>query len=206
VEIYRMTDPAAATGVYLMKRGKETPDAAFKARHTINRHQLMFVRGRYYVTVNNLSGTDQMQPALVTFGGEIAGKLPPDRVPAELEALPKAGLVPGSERLIRGPVGLQDLYTLGEGDILLLGGKIAGVVGDYKDAATKTTLVLVTYPDAAAAKKALASVRQNLDSYLKAISTTATSLVFKDYENKFGAVTITGPKLEVRLHLNKAPQ
>lgn len=30
VEIYRMTDPAAATGIYLMKCGKETRDPAFK--------------------------------------------------------------------------------------------------------------------------------------------------------------------------------
>src|ERR1035437_10095412 len=38
VEISRMTDPAAATGIYLMKCGKETRDPAFKERHTLNRH------------------------------------------------------------------------------------------------------------------------------------------------------------------------
>src|SRR5512135_601814 len=42
VEIYRMADPVAATGVYLMKCGKATRDPSFAARHTINRHQLMF--------------------------------------------------------------------------------------------------------------------------------------------------------------------
>ncbi len=43
VEIYRMADPVAATGIYLMKCGKETRDASFTERHTVNRHQLMFV-------------------------------------------------------------------------------------------------------------------------------------------------------------------
>ena len=52
----------------------ETPDPAFKARHTINRHQLMFVRDRYYVTVNSLSGADQVQAALVSFGNAVSSK------------------------------------------------------------------------------------------------------------------------------------
>jgi len=206
VEIYRMTDPAAATGVYLMKRGKETPDATFRARHTINRHQLMFVRDRYYVTINNLSGADQMQGALIAFGTHVTAKLPADRVPAEMKALPQAGLLPGSERLVRGPFGLQSFYSLGEGDILLMGGKVVGIAGDYKDGAAKTTLLLVTYPDASAAKKAFANLQTNLDSYLKPVTKTGTSLVFKDYENKFGVVTLSGARLEVRLHLAKPPQ
>ena len=206
VEVYRMADPAAATGTYLMKRGKENRDAAFSARHTINRHQLMFVRDRYYVTINNLSGADQMQSALVAFGRAVAAKLPADRIPPELTALPAPGLVAGSERLVRGPFGLQSLYTLGDGDILLLGGKTAAVAADYNDAAGGRTLVLITYPDAASAGKAFANLRQNLDKYLKPITTTPAKLVFKDYENKFGVVTVGGRRLELTLHLSKPPQ
>jgi hypothetical protein len=206
VEIYRMTDPAAATGTYLMKRGKELRDAAFAARHTLNRHQLMFVRDRYFVTVNNLSGADQMQPALVGFGNAVAAKLPPDRIPRELEALPPRGLVPGSERLVRGPFGLQSLYTLGEGDVLLLSGRTAAVAGDYRDGAATTTLVLVSYPDAATARKAFANLQRNLDQYLQPVTTTPVKLVFKDYENKFGVVTLGGARLEVHLHVPRAPR
>jgi hypothetical protein len=206
VEIYRMTDPVAATGIYLMKCGKETRDPAFKARHTLNRHQLMFVRDRYYVTINNLSGADRMGPDLLKFGDLVAAKLPADRLPTELERLPVQGLVPGSERLLRGPFGLQSLYTLGEGDILQLGGKIVGVAGNYKGSTGATTLILITYPDAAAAKKAFGNVRQNLDTYLKPATTTATKLVFRDYESKFGIVTLGARQIELKLHLPKAPQ
>jgi hypothetical protein len=206
VEIYRMTDPAAATGVYLMKCGTEARDPAFKARHTVNRHQLMFVRERYYVTVNNLSGTERIGPDLMRFGELVAARLAADRLPAELGLLPAQGLVPGSERLFRGPVGLQTLYTLGDGDILQLGGRTVGVAANYKDADATTTRMLVPYPDAAAAKQAFANVQRNLDKYLRPLTTTAARLVFKDYENKFGVVSLTGKQIDVRLHLPKAPQ
>jgi hypothetical protein len=205
VETYRMTDAAAATGIYLMKCGKETRDPQFKGRHTINRHQLMFVHERYYITVNNLSGADGMQPELVRFAAQLVSKLPADRLPSDLAILPKAGLVPGSERLIRGPFGLQALYTLGDGDILLLGGKTVAVAGDYRDATGNSTLILVNCADAASARKTLANVQQNLDKYLKAVSSSATRLVFKDYENKFGVLTLNGRQVEIRLHLAKPP-
>ena len=46
-------------------------------------------------------------------------------------------------------------------------GRPPHVCGNYKDAAGTTTLIQVTYPDAAAATKAFANLKQNLDKYLK---------------------------------------
>jgi hypothetical protein len=206
VEIYRMTDPTAATGLFLMKRGKEVRDARFGGRHTINRHQLMFVRDRFYVTINNLSGADGMQAELVRFGGQVVSKIASDRVPADLAALPPGGLVAGSERLVRGEFGLQAIYTLGDGDILQLGRRVTAVAGDYKDASGSYTRILVPYPDAASAKKALAFLQKNLDKYLKPVSPAADRLVFRDYDNKFGLASLSGRTLDIRLHLAKQPQ
>jgi hypothetical protein len=204
VEIYRMADPAAATGTYLMKCGRETRNPTFKARHTVNRHQLMFVRHRYYVTINNLSGAETVGPALLQLGSAVAGALPADRLPA-IPALPSQGQVPGTLRLVRGPFSLQSLYTLGDGDILQMGGKVLGAAVNYKDPNGSYTVLVVPYPTAAAARSAFASVQKNLDKYLKPVSSTGARLVFKDYENKFGVVSVTGPKMEVRLHLAKDP-
>jgi len=205
VEIYRMVDPAASTGIYLMKCGKEARDPSFKERHTLNRHQLMFVRSRYYVTINNLSGAEGMGPQMLTFGGAVAAALPADR-PLSNRGLPAQGQVPGTLRLVRGPVSLQSIYTLGDGDILQLGGKVLGAAADYKDASGTYTLLAVDYPTPAAAKSAFASVQKNLDQYLKPVTTTTARLVFKDYEYKFGVVSVTGPKVEVRLHLAREPK
>jgi hypothetical protein len=208
VEIYRMTDAPAALGTYLMKCGKEVRDASFAPRHTINKHQLMFVRGRFYVTINNLSGSEGLAADLAKFGALVAAKLPAGSAASQASAqpaLPSAGLVAGSERLVRGPFGLQAVFTFGDGDILQMGGKILGAVADYKDATGSYTLLLVAYPDAAAARKAFTNVQQNLDKYLKPVTTTADRLVFKDYENKFGVIAIKARQLEIRLHMSKQP-
>jgi hypothetical protein len=206
VEIYRMADPVAATGIYLMKCGKPTRDPSFAARHTINRHQLMFVRERYFVTVNNLSGGDAVGADLVKFGRTVTSALPPDRLPAELSSLTAQGMVAGSERLVRGPFGLQSIFTLGEGDVLQLGGRIVGVAEDVRDQGGERTRLVVVYPDAAAAARAFANLRQHLDSYLKPVTSDATRLVFRDFENKFGVATVNARTITLMFHLAKAPQ
>lgn len=203
VEVYRMTDPVAAAGIYLMKAGKETPDRSFKERHTVNRHQLMFGRHRAFVIVNNLGGSEAVVPAMLTFGAAVAGALSASPPVGELALLPKTGLVPSSVRLHRGPYALQSIYTLGEGDILQLRRKTTAVSGDYKTAAGTSTLLVVEYPDSAAARAAAANLESHLDEYLKIVKKTATGFIFQDYKKQFGSVALTGKRLEIRLRLEE---
>jgi hypothetical protein len=205
VEIYRMRDAVAARGIYLARCGKETPDPALKERHTASRQQILLQRNRYYVVVFNTAGGAANAPMLVKAVQAIAPKLPADVPVPVLDVLPAAGLVPGSARIIRGPVSLQALYTLGDGDILQLGGKVTGAAGDYKAAAGPTTLIIVDYPTPAAVGAAFAHLKGNLDTYLKPTTATDSKLVFQDYEQKFGVVTVAGRRLQVRLHLTKPP-
>ena len=205
VEIYRMSDTTSARGIYLSKCGKETPDPALKDRHTASRQQILLQRNRYYLVLYNTAGGAANAPMLVKAAQAITPKLPVDAPVPVLDVLPAAGLVPGSARVIRGPVSLQALYTLGDGDILQLGGKITGAAGDYKDATGATTIIIVDYPTPAAVAAAFKHLTTNLDSYLKPTSTTATKLVFQDYEKKFGVVTVAGRRMQVRLHLTKPP-
>jgi len=205
VELYRMTDPTAARGVYLARCGKETPDPALKERHTASRNQILLQRNRYYLVLYNTAGGAANAPILAKAAQAIVPKLPADAPVPALALLPPAGLVPGSARIIRGPVGLQALYTLGDGDILQLGGKITGAAGDYKDAAGASTLIVVDYPSPAAATAAFKHLKANLDTYLKPASATDSRLVFQDYEKKFGVASVNGKRLEIRLHLAKPP-
>jgi hypothetical protein len=206
VELYRMSDPTAAHGIYVARCGKESPDPAVKARHTAGRNQILLLRNRYYVQLNNTAGGAANAPNLGKAARAIVVKMPADaRIPA-LALLPQTGLVPASARLFRGEVGLQAVFTLGDGDILQFGGKVTGVSGDYKDAAgSASTLVVAEYLTPAAAAAAFTYLKAHLGSYLKATSSSDARLVFQDYEKKFGIATVNGRRLEIRLHLTKPP-
>jgi hypothetical protein len=205
VEVYRMADAAAARAVFLSRAGKPTLDPSLNARHTVSKHQLQLQRGRYYVIVNNISGAVAVTPALVGAAEGVAKAIGADGSVPALALLPKAGLVPNSERLIRGTYTLQAVFTLGEGDMLSLGGKLTAAAGDYRDATGTTTLIVAEYPTPAAAQVAFAYLKGHLDRYLKPTVTTATKLGFQDYEKKFGVATLAGARLEIRLHLTTPP-
>jgi len=205
IDLYRMSDATAAHGIYIARCGKETPDPVVKARHTASRHQILLQRHRYYVQINNSAGAAANAPNLAKAAQALLAKLPADTPVAALALLPKGGLVAGSARLFRGPVGLQAVYTLGDGDILRLGGTLTAAAGDYKDAAGAYTLIVAQYPTPAAAAAAFKHMKSNLDSYLKPTSSTDARLVFQDYDKKFGVASVAGSRLEVRLHLAKAP-
>jgi len=205
VEAYRMTDGPAAAGVYMMKAGRETPVSGFKERHTANRYQIQFSRGRFFVVLNNLSGKEALAGDLVKFASYIASKLPPASPIVELQTLPREGMVPGSARLVRGAYGLQAVYTLGDGDILLLERKLTAATADYRSTNGAYTLILATYPDPAHAKRAFDHLQKNLDRYLKVVDQTPGRFVFEDYSKKYGVVSVVGRRLEARVKLAQKP-
>ncbi|OFV80387.1 MAG: hypothetical protein A2Y78_04690 [Acidobacteria bacterium RBG_13_68_16] len=205
VEHYTMSDPLGALGIYLGKCGKETPDPTLAERHTAGRFQLMFVRDRYFVIVDNLAGTPALTPVLVEFARFIASRLPESRPVTVFDTLPKQGQIEGSRRLIRGPVALEAIATLGRGDILQLGGRTAAVAADYSDAAGKYTVIIATYPDVQAAAAAFRNLTDNLDSEIKPLARTETRLVFRDYDGTFGTASLGASRLELRLRLRQEP-
>ncbi len=205
VELYRMTDTVAAAGVYLLKCGKESPVPAFKERHTLNKFQLLFVRDRYFVIVNNPEGDDSIRPGMIDFARYIASRLPSGAPVNATSLLPQENLVEGSVRLARGPYALQSIFTLGEGDILQLRRRLTAVAARYEDSAGGYTLILADYPDATLAAAAFSNLQDNLDSYLTVEDKSARRLVFKDYEGEYGLLQLNGRAISIMLHLAKKP-
>lgn len=202
LELYRMDDAAAALGVYLAKCGRETPDAALSARHTVGRLQLQLVRGDVYVAVTGERAGDALRPALLGLAAAASGAVPVTEGDP-LAALPRAGLVAGSERVIRGPFALQAIVTLGDGDILLLAQHgVTAVAGEYLEAAgARFSRILADYPSAEAASRAFAAVRGGLDEYLTLIESSDARLVLRDHAGRFVVVTRGGTRVEVLANL-----
>lgn len=207
LETYRMKDAEAALATYLSKCGKETPLKAISDRHTATPQQVTALKGRCMVVLNHPTGKDSDLSELAKVLNE-ALKTIPDEKPADLFAvLPKEGRMPGTELLARGPLGLQNVFTFGDGDALSQGQRVWAVGADYKDAKGQvTTKLVLTYADAAASGAALATLGKNLDSTLKAIRQDAGNLLFQDSEKRFSLVRCEGARLCIDLRLAEMPK
>ena len=204
VELYRMTDPTAALGVYLLKCGSETRDPGLTDRHTLNPYQLQLVRGSVYLSVNRTAG-EPSAADLGAFARDVAARLPGGDGAAVLALLPTDGRVAGSERIVRGPFTLQEVVTLGEGDVLQLGGKVTAVAADFTGPEGTSTRLVAAYPDQAAASGAFANLRQHLDPYLEVAVQSADRLVFRDHAGRFGVVERLADRLELEANLATPP-
>jgi hypothetical protein len=205
VELYAMRDATAALGIYLARCGDETPAPGLHLRHTAGRHELLAVRSRFYVVVENLSGRAERAADLVAFARALATRLPAPEPVDTLELLPKDGRVPGSERLIRGPLALQSFIQLGEDDILQLGGRVTAAAAGYKGPAGCLTLIVVPYSDAETARRVFEHLQANLDPEVKPLTRTASRLVFRDYSGTYGEVVLSESRIELRLGFAERP-
>ena len=206
LDIYRMRDSAAALGIYLASCGQETPDKDLAERHTVGRNQILLVKGRYYVVATSPEASPGLAKVLTAAGRAVADKIPAAEPPPCLALLPKEGLEPRSVRIVRGPIGLQAIVTLGEGDVLLLERKATAVCGDYKGRGGEVhTLIVAEYPSGQAAREALKNLIQRLDPTLSPLSAGDRSLVFKDGKGRLGKADVEDARLVIQLGLKTAP-
>jgi len=204
LELYRMTDPVAARGIYLMKAGAQSSrQLAFP--HTFSPFQLLFARDRYLVILNNLEGKEEKEPEMIELAHHLAGRLPETPELKSVPSLPSDGLVPGSLRLIRGPYALQSVFTLGSGDILSLAPGQTAASGDYDGAGKTSTLIACDYLSPALARRAFDYLASHLDSYLKPVAKGDDRLVFQDYASEYGLIVLSGSRLEITVHLKQKP-
>ncbi|MFH1177401.1 MAG: DUF6599 family protein [Acidobacteriota bacterium] len=186
VEHYRMSDAAAALGIYLMKCGRETPDPRLPERHSCGRLQLQLVKGSHFLVITNDSGAPELAASMVALAALVAEKLAASP-PVVFPGLAEEGLRPGSLRILRGSYGLEALATLGEGDILLLGGKVTAVAGSYEfPGGPGYTLIRADYGAPAAALHAFANLRAHLDRYLEVTASRPACLAWREANGKHG--------------------
>ena len=198
---YEMESAASALGVYLMKMGQEAPFAGIAARNSSEEVQLTIVKGRYFVQVDNLGEVAASRTETVALANAFLAGVAEEAAPTPLDALPAEGKMPGSERLIRGPYGLQPYFTFGEGDISR---SAAGSSGLWPNTGWPTGRhshrLIVPYPGPAAAAAALAYLRANLDPYIKVTAERPDGFDFIDFQAKKGSVTRAGAVLDIRFN------
>ena len=212
IEIYQMADPDAALGLFLIKSANLAPDSRLPIPNLINNYQVSYIKGDYYILISSSAGTEPLKEKMLQFGESIAAKLP-DKAHSGFDKLPTAGRVPGSERLLRGPLALQTIYPLGENPILWHGIKkgeyLNAFAADYKTPTSDIyNLILCDYPDDKASSGAMEAVRAGHDPYLEKIINEENRLIFKDWNGLFTIVIRDKSRIEIyaRLKEPKIPQ
>lgn len=206
VEAYRMESAAAALGIYLLKCSRETPLPGIDARNSGDRFQFAMLKNNYFIFINNFSGREDLLPVMTALAQRVAAAIAPGEPVRELDILPAENQVPGTALLLRGPYSLQAVYTLGDDDVLLLAGRIFAAAAAYRDGAGRGyTLIVAPYPDAAAAGRAFANLRRNLDPYHKVLEAGGGFFVFQDFQDLFGVAEVRGRSIEVRVKLAQRP-
>lgn len=206
LEVYRMESPEAALGIYLNKCGKETPIRGIKARNSGDRYQINVLKGSCFLEINNFGGEESLLPVMVRLAQRTLATIPKGHKVTLLDRLPKENFVAGSGLLIRGPYALQPIFTFGRGDVLHLGGRVFGAVGDYIGAQGELyTRILIFYPNPQAASTAFANLVDNLDPYLTILDREQKSLTFEDYREKFGIVELRDRTIEMKINLSERP-
>ena len=206
LEAYCMENEAAALGIYLLKCSRETLLPGIRVRHSGDRFQIALLKGNYFIFVNNFSGREDLLPVMTTLAERIGAVIPAGSAVRELDILPAENLVPATALLLRGPYSLQAVYTLGPGDILLLGGRIFAAAAVYREVAGASyTMIVAPYADAVVARAAFANLRRNLDSYLQVLGSGGDFFNFKDFQNYFGRAEIRENKLVILVKLAQLP-
>lgn len=206
VEAYRMENEAAALGIYLLKCSKETPLPGIAERHSGDRFQIVLLKNNYFIFINNFGGREDLLPVMTTLAKEVGASIPAGTPVHELDILSAANRVPGTELLLRGPYSLQSVYTLGAGDVLLLGGKTFAAAAVYREASGQSyTMIMAPYADGVLAHSAFANLRRNLDSYLQVLGGGADFFNFKDFQNLFGRAEIRGKEIVILVKLTQQP-
>lgn len=196
---YEMEGAASALGIYLMKMGRETPFPEIAARNSSEETQLTIVKGRYFVQVDNLGDARASRAEAVALANAFLSGVAGESASSPLDLLPADGRRAGSERLLRGPYGLQPYFTFGEGDILSLGGRVFGALAEYRlPGGSEFMRLIIRYPDAAAAAAAVQHLRANLDSYLQVTGDRPDGFDFVDFQAKKGTVVLSGAVLDIR--------
>jgi hypothetical protein len=206
LEVYQMESPEAALGIYLMKCGQENAVEKINARNSGNKYQFTIVKGSYFILVNSFAGDEKLIPIMTTLTQQTLKFVPQEKPVKILDTLPAENLVSGSELLIRGPYGLQPIYTFGEGDILQLKGEIYAVIGDYKDDQSGSyKRIVINYKNSGDALFAYQNLLTNLDPYLEVLEQWETGFIFKDYQDKFGLMNLKENLINIKIKLNEKP-
>jgi hypothetical protein len=155
VDVFEMASPADAFGVYTHSREGEPADVGQGGSYGYG--TLSFWKGRRFVSVYAERESEPARGAVMALGRAVAASIKETGEPPALAGrLPREGLEEASLVYLRHPRILEAHVPVGPDNPLGVGPQAPAVTGRYRTGGGTADLVLVEYPDDAAAETATA--------------------------------------------------
>lgn len=178
VEAYEMGSPEDAFGVLMQDfLGK---DAKIGGRSAYGMGFLQFWKGRWYFRILADDETTASRKAVLDLGRAFAAQVPGEsREPKILGRLPRTGKVADSEHYFHTQICLNALYFFAVDNILQLSKNTDAVMAGYRFGKESAKLLIIEYPNAAAATHARAAF---LKGYLPELTVAAEPVLLTQIE------------------------
>ncbi len=201
VELYKMSDRYAAEGLFLIKNG-----FSFCSSKTLcdrSERQIKFVYGKYYIKLNADSKTEEFDALTEKIAVELQSA---PGWAIDFSILPDKFIIFKSRRLLRGPIALQKIYPLGDGDLLWIVGKLDAFTADYKAKdGSIYNYIIAKCGDTNTCEKLFKSTVSGLDSYLDIIQKENNFILLKDWNNEYITITVGDDSIEIKTRLKEKP-
>ncbi|MDR1879635.1 MAG: hypothetical protein LBQ78_01705 [Tannerellaceae bacterium] len=153
VEVYEMTSPKNAFGVYTQSRDRE--EYAYGQGSQSYDDFILFWKDRYFVTITTHKATPESREALKYLASLIEKAIPAKgEIPALVKELPTEGLTPGGYLYFHHYIWLNAYLFIADYNIVDISDQTDAILAKYGDADARCYLLLVAYPTDEAAQTA----------------------------------------------------
>jgi hypothetical protein len=158
-EIYEMTSPANAFGVYTQSRDKEEQDYGQGSQSFPD--FILFWKDRYFVTVSAQGVTSESKKAIQYLAARIDKSISETgNKPSIIDLLPEENLAPAGFLYFHHYIWLNAYFFIADYNIIAIDEQTDAVLAKYGDANVRAYLLIVEYPDEAKASEAFRSLKE----------------------------------------------
>jgi hypothetical protein len=145
VTLYRMVDPTAAYGAFTFLRPPTMEDSKLEQFAATSQSRALIVVGNFLLDIKG-ERIPASSDDLATLVAAIKPKADHRPFPSIADHFPSEGLIPSSERYILGPLALQKLLPVAQGDWLGFAQGTEAMLARYRKGPQEVTLLVAEYP------------------------------------------------------------
>jgi hypothetical protein len=177
IDVYDMTSPEGAFGIYSLSRYPEASYVDIGNEGILTGTALDFWKGKYFCKVYSFDVAEKYQDDVINFGNRLASKIQkPGEEPAILGSLPQNGLIPRTAKFFSRKLGLDNIRYLSEENVFNLGAGAKGVVAEYQvDDTASFQLFIIEYPSPEEASSAFEIYNSYLGKGAEPLSANETT-------------------------------